>query len=535
MNRGSFPLDRGADAEVPLSSAGLVTLSSACQPVQSSGLLTNAQVDSIFVMSRLTAEQYEEIFLLSHNMQTLHGKLALEFIQLSHEEALFHMGAQATSHKKSIQEHPDHSTGKRDEATQHSGEVTWLETNSLLFCHTIEYQNNMIQLITRNQEAIQALHKHIWKVVHWVMESAGKSTVDSLEIALHLVDMLPSVPLQQTFNTVTAELPRFTPEALTNASLLSTTQGTMTVLGDEKLKGACGAEEKVMQATWHVTVMDKGLVKATAIGSKGGDDPNHPGTSLSLAAHTSTFSDWHASGYQTPSRPSRSHSHSPGSRPGPHTSDSSVSSFGSLSTTESESDTGLSWGDSNSPARYCSSSPDVVFLGKAGDENGSGKEETSSLLDISNSDTEEVHTAATCKKAHQSDAMYAAWQNLQIRQGNYEIGQCDQRVCDHPLAGKCCEAPDQVGPPFSYMEECGVFKPAESINNPMGLCQFYRMSPEKSNVLTGPKSADCARRIYGMVEIAKRVRQQLTVIIFDSESVSPMCLLGELHSCMALS
>ena len=75
----------------------------------------------------------------------------------------------------------------------------------------------------------------------------------------------------------------------------------------------------------------------------------------------------------------------------------------------------------------------------------------------------------------------------------------------------------------------------ESINNPMGLCQFYRMSPEKSYVLIGPKLAKCAHRIYGMVEIAKRVGQQLTIVVFDSESVSPMCLLEELHSHVALS
>ena len=45
------------------------------------------QIDSIFVTSRLTAEQYEEVFLLSSDVQTLCGKLALEFIKLSHEEA----------------------------------------------------------------------------------------------------------------------------------------------------------------------------------------------------------------------------------------------------------------------------------------------------------------------------------------------------------------------------------------------------------------------------------------------------------------
>ena len=69
----------------------------------------------------------------------------------------------------------------------------------------------------------------------------------------------------------------------------------------------------------------------------------------------------------------------------------------------------------------------------------------------------------------------------------------------------------------------------------MGLCQFYRTSPEKSNVLTGLKWAECACRIYGMVEIAKRVGRQLTVIVFDSESVSPICLLEELHSRVTLS
>ena len=96
--------------------------------------------------------------------------------------------------------------------------------------HTLEYQNNMTQLITRSQEAIQALHECICEVVHWVMESAGKSTVDGLEVALCLVDMLLSIALHLTFNTVTTGLPGFTPEALTYASPLSTDRGAMTVL-----------------------------------------------------------------------------------------------------------------------------------------------------------------------------------------------------------------------------------------------------------------------------------------------------------------
>ena len=86
--------------------------------------------------------------------------------------------------------------------------------------------------------------------------------------------------------------------------------------------------------------------------------------------------------------------------------------------------------------------------------------------------------------------------------------------------------------PISYMEEGRVFKPAESINNPRGLCQFYHTSP---NVLVGPKSAASARRIHLLIEIAKGLGQQLMVVVFEGESVTPTCLLGKLHSCMALS
>ena len=85
------------------------------------------------------------------------------------------------------------------------------------------------------------------------------------------------------------------------------------------------------------------------------------------------------------------------------------------------------------------------------------------------------------------------------------------------------------------MEELRVFKPAMSPNNPMGLCRFYRTSPEKANVLVGLKSGECAHRIRCLIEIAKRIGWQLTVVVLEGESVSPWCLLGELHSRLALS
>ena len=254
------------DTEAPMSSAGIVTQSSTCQSVLSRGQPAIAQVSPVIVTSGFTEAQSEEIFLLSHEVQTLHGKLAQDFIQLSQQEALFCMEAEATTHEKLTQGCVGRSMDERDKASWQSDKVAWLQTNSLLFCHTLEYKRNMIQLVTRSQEAIQTLHECIWTVIHRAMEAAGKPVADSLEIALHLVDMLPTIPLQLTFNTVMAGLPGCTPDTPVCTLPLGTHQGAMTVLGKEILKGACSAEERAMDATWTLNVTDSGSIRVTMIG-----------------------------------------------------------------------------------------------------------------------------------------------------------------------------------------------------------------------------------------------------------------------------
>ena len=122
-------------------------------------------------------------------------------------------------------------------------------------------------------------------------------------------------------------------------------------------------------------------------------------------------------------------------------------------------------------------------------------------LDISNSDNEETRKVAVCKKARKSDIQYAAWQDEQIRQGNDDIAKRDKRVHNHTDIGKHCKAPDKIGPPLTYMEEHGVFKPLDTIVNPMGLCRFYCMSSKKSNVFTGPKSTESACKIKDMIKV----------------------------------
>ena len=99
MSRGSLPPDRGSvDIEMFAPPTGMVTPSSTNQLVSSSGLPMTMQMDAVLVTSGLTKEQAEEIFLLMREVQALRRQLTLDFIQLSHQEALFRMGVQATGY-----------------------------------------------------------------------------------------------------------------------------------------------------------------------------------------------------------------------------------------------------------------------------------------------------------------------------------------------------------------------------------------------------------------------------------------------------
>ena len=85
------------------------------------------------------------------------------------------------------------------------------------------------------------------------------------------------------------------------------------------------------------------------------------------------------------------------------------------------------------------------------------------------------------------------------------------------------------------MEELGVFKPLDTIANPLGLCRFYRTDPQKSNVITCPMSAASTHRIKRLLELAKELGWPLTMVVFEGGMVTPLGLLQELHLCLTLS
>ena len=84
--------------------------------------------------------------------------------------------------------------------------------NSTLFHHALENQNKLKDFLTESEDAIEALHDCIWTVMLKVMDDTGTPSSNGLGIAVHLVDMLPTIPIHLAFHMVTLMLTSFTPE-----------------------------------------------------------------------------------------------------------------------------------------------------------------------------------------------------------------------------------------------------------------------------------------------------------------------------------
>ena len=56
----------------------------------------------------------------------------------------------------------------------------WLEMNSILYCHNLDYQEKITEFMMESSPAIEASHDHKWDVVMKIMEDAGIPMADGL-------------------------------------------------------------------------------------------------------------------------------------------------------------------------------------------------------------------------------------------------------------------------------------------------------------------------------------------------------------------
>ena len=154
--------------------------------------------------------------------------------------------------------------------------------------------------------------------------------------------------------------------------------------------------------------------------------------------------------------------------------------------------------DDNEDTTTCSEE-DVPYS----DDEANLSQGTLSLPDISASDNEDTHKAIVCETVCKSDIQYSNWRDNQICQGDDNSSQWDKMTHDYAKVRKTSKAPDNIGPPLTYMEECGAFKPLDTIANPLGLCRFYCANPATAKSVPAPKSPATTHKVKRMLEKAR--------------------------------
>ena len=87
---------------------------------------------------------------------------------------------------------------------------------------------------------------------------------------------------------------------------------------------------------------------------------------------------------------------------------------------------------------------------------------TLSLPDISASNDKDTRKAVACEVTWKTNVQYSNWQDEQIHQGDKSISQWDKMAHDYADVRKTSKASDIIGPPLTYMEERGAFKPLDT-------------------------------------------------------------------------
>ena len=153
-----------------------------------------------------------------------------------------------------------------------------------------------------------------------------------------------------------------------------------------------------------------------------------------------------------------------------------------------------------------------------------------SLLDISTTDDKDTCKCKAHKLALKNDTDFAAWRDKLIHNGVVGIQEWYKTVHDYADTGKKKpKNPDMIGPPISYMKECGVFQPLLSTTNPLGLCCFYLTDSTSLSTLVPPKGPATMGHINNLLVLVKSRHRPYIIVVFKGGHVAP---LGYYRNCI---
>ena len=178
--------------------------------------------------SSVTVEQITEIFHLGAECQALGTQLTKQFQTLSGLEVMYHTAAQATTHKTintgsvgrgaaySVLMNGGNSDKKHEETLQtlcEEADKAWEDTNNVVFNHQLRYDTQLVSFIASAKKTLQEKIDEVWEHVQSLLYVAGIPQDVCLCLALQVLELLPTIPIDLSFCTSIPMMLAYGPES----------------------------------------------------------------------------------------------------------------------------------------------------------------------------------------------------------------------------------------------------------------------------------------------------------------------------------
>ena len=164
----------------------------------------------------LTINQANSLFKLAAECQALGIKLAKQFQVLSGLEAMHHNSIQGTVHETLMLGHSAQeatysailqdrvSEDEHKTMTRHlrsEANAAWKEMHEVMYNHQLQYDQQLAAFLMETETVLSNMRGKVWAAVHALAENEGITFNACLGITLQVLNLLPQLPIDISFQT----------------------------------------------------------------------------------------------------------------------------------------------------------------------------------------------------------------------------------------------------------------------------------------------------------------------------------------------
>ena len=164
----------------------------------------------------LTIDQATSLFGLASGCQAFGVRLAKDFQTLSGLEAIHRNSVQGMAHETLTLGHSAHEatyaailwhniTDAECEATTcplHSeADAAWKQMHKVMYNHQLEYNHQLSNFLKEAEVMLANMRDRIWTTVRTLAEGEGVTFENCLSLALHILPLLPQIPVDVLYET----------------------------------------------------------------------------------------------------------------------------------------------------------------------------------------------------------------------------------------------------------------------------------------------------------------------------------------------